>query len=129
MLGPTIPPPMGRPSAVCMASFCYASGSRCGKGNPSQHHDGGPPEHCGECGPAFDLADEPDRTRHYERKQHCGGVGWTSMSATAWDLFCSVWFSVFSLSHEIDRTRRSWAGWSRSGCRVSRTRELGAPPI
>jgi hypothetical protein len=24
------------------------------------------------------------------------GVGWASMPATAWDLFCSAWFSVFS---------------------------------
>jgi hypothetical protein len=24
------------------------------------------------------------------------GVGWASMPATAWDLFCSAWFSVIS---------------------------------
>ena len=49
-----------RPSAVCMARFCDASGSRCGKGNPSQHHEGGPSEHHGERGPALDLADVSD---------------------------------------------------------------------
>src|SRR5271169_6061557 len=32
----------------------------------------------------------------FRKKQQCGGVGWASMPATAWDLFCSAWFSVFS---------------------------------
>jgi len=29
-------------------------------------------------------------------KPPCGGLGWASMPATAWDLYCSAWFSVFS---------------------------------
>jgi hypothetical protein len=113
-----------------MASFCDASGSRCGKGNSSQRHDGGPSEPCGQCGPAFDLADEPDRTRHLREKTTMwrSRVGFHA-SHSRGDLLCSVWFSVFSLSDEIDRTRRSRAGWSRSGSRVSRTRESGASRI
>ena len=51
------------------------------------------------------------------KKQQCGSVGWASTPATAWHLFCSGWFSVFSrwltANSSFSHRSGSLSGWQR----------------